>query len=206
MLQPFTISFLLSVLPILRVKSESLLADCSRPNEALLQIEIKYNRFPHDTTTSISMVLSDLSSGAQDTIVPEGSIASTIYYDTATTIVSKDICLPANHCLILAIYHESTRSGGGGACCGYQQDEGWYYNVTFDGITIKEGNGEFQSSDYLQFGGGCQMPSKDKSVNERRHSLFRSRASADDTSTENSYVEVDEEGRRYSQDGEIFLN
>jgi len=55
------------------------------------------------------MVLSDLSSGAQDTIVPEGSIAT--INDTAA-IVSKIyvICLPANHCLSL----QSTSR-----CCGF---------------------------------------------------------------------------------------
>ena len=202
MLHPFsTLPLLLSsVLPILlRVKSESLVPVCSHPNEALLQIEIKSNRLlffpPHHDTTRISMVLSDLSSRAHDTVVPErSSIASssTILNDTATTtIVSKDICLPANHCHILAIY-DSARSAG--ACCGYH-DEGWYYKVAFNGIAIKEGN-EFRSSDYLQFGGGCQTPSsKDKSGNDGR-SLF-SGASADETSTKNSYVVLDEERRRY---------
>jgi len=142
------------------------------------------------------MVLSDLSSGAQDTIVPEDSIAiatTTIINDTATAaaIVSKDICLPANHCHILAIYELSTRIAAG-ACCGYHDDEGWYYKVTFDGITINEGN-KFQSSDYyLQFGGGCQMPSKDKSANDRRFLL-----TAGDASVEYNYVQLDEEGRRY---------
>jgi len=96
---------------------------------------------------------------------------------------------------MLAIY-ESTRSGGGGGfCCGYHDDEGWYYKVAYDGITIKEGN-EFQSSDYLQFGGGCQMPSKDKSASNDRRSLFIG-ASVDDTSAENRYVAVDEKSRRY---------
>ena len=192
MLHPCTLSFLLSsvLLPILRVKSESL-AVCSRPNEALLQIEIKSNRY-HDrsSTRFLSMVLSDLSSGANETIVPEGAFASTIN-DTATTIMSKDICLPANHCLILAIY-ESARSAAGGACCGYH-DEGWYYKVTYDGIAIKDGN-EFQSSGHLQFGGGCQIPSKDKSANDRRSLLT---STAGDTSTKNSLFAVDEEGRRY---------
>ena len=202
MLLPFTLSCwcwwcLLSstaavVLPILRVKSESL-AVCSRPEEALLLIEIIPNRFPHGDTTSISMVLSDLSSGAQDIIVPEGSIVITINEDTtATAIVSKDICLPANHCLILAIY-ESTRSVTGVFCCGYHHDEGWHYKVTYNGNTIKEGN-EYQSSDYLQFGGGCQMPSKDNISAKDRRSLL---AAGDTSSAEYSYVAVDEEGRRY---------
>jgi hypothetical protein len=105
--------------------------------------------------------------------------------------VSKDICVPANHCLILAIY-ESTRSAAGVCCGNHHHDEGWYYKVTYNGNTIKEGN-DFQSSDYLQFGGGCQIPSEDKSAHNSRSLL-----TADDTSSaEYSYVAVDEEGRRY---------
>ena len=188
MLQPITLSFLLSIVPALffkRVQSDSLLVLGCGPNEALLQIEIKPDdSFPHDI---LSMVLSDLSSGMQNAIVAERSIAVN---DTAT-IMSKDTCLPANHCLILAIYD----SAGNGMCCGYH-DEGWYYKITYDGSVIKKGE-EFQSSEYLQFGGGCQTPPKDSSANDR-HSLFSDGASAGDISAENSYyIALDDKGRRY---------
>ena len=204
MLQPFTASILLSVLPTLfsRVASqESLLAaaDCDPLNEALLQIEIKPDRFLVAGRTPIfSIVLSDLSSGEQDTIFDKGSIAVN---DTAPPAVQIDRCLPADHCYILTIknggdyYSPATSNSDGNnttsrICC----DEGeGSYKIVYGGSFIKEG-GEFQSSEYVHFGGECSLSNDEGAKQGVGSSLLI--ASDEDASLEKNSSFI-KDGRRY---------
>jgi len=108
-------------------------------NEVSLRIDLRPDRFPDE----ISIVLTELSSGVQDTIVAFGSIA----VNHTAPIMQIDRCLPANHCYIFAIYD----SYGDGICC--DEGEGWY-TVTYNGEIVKEG-GKFKRSDNVHFGEGC---------------------------------------------------
>jgi len=149
MLHPFKLSLLFSVLPTLfkRVASENIAVVGCGSNEALLQIEIK----PDDRPREIFMVLWDLSSGDQITIVADGLIPRGYF------IIEIRRCLPANHEYILAKYDSDVD----GFCCKYYGDD--WYRVTYDGAVVKEG-GEFQSFDYVHFGEGC-LPPPDNTAN-----------------------------------------
>ena len=108
-------------------------------NEVSLQIDLRPDRFPDD----IFMVLTELSSGIQDTFDAFGSI---VHID-ASSVMQINRCLPANHCYIFAIFD----SYGDGICC--DEGEGWY-TVTYNGEIVKEG-GKFKRSDAVHFGEGC---------------------------------------------------
>jgi len=157
MVNPFSLRLLLVVCvltPIFkRVESESLNHSCGL-NETFLQIEIQPDRFPR----GISLILSDLSSGVRDIIIDaQGSILA-VNSDTSRAIVQKDRCLPANHCYVLAI-HDSPGSNAG-TRCGEEGDGS--YKITYNDNIIKEGSKFQESSEFVQFGGGCGLIALDE--------------------------------------------
>ena len=140
-------------------------------------IQIGRGCLPQDdtaNTTSDSCTCGDDEASFQIEIKPMHSLIRSLWYSWTFCLVCKipllaaeglippgyasmiEIrrCLPANHCHMLIIYD----SDGDGICCGY--GDGWY-NITYDGDTVKEG-GDFQrTSDIIQFGGECFPPAND---------------------------------------------